>query len=177
MTAPTFWDFLSLDTDALVGLGVPRRAVVDRRFAATGHVRPISPRWLPTFGGWGGVLDVDELAERAGVERQVVIDYAKAKGLRYATRERRCTHAELAIRLWRDHRRDPAQSCRRFGVYPGERRILCAAAQVLIDDTEGGFETILRWRLPDLDARFADLGLRITPPRPGAIVLAMEAAR
>ena len=164
MNTLTFWDYLALSTDELVARGVPKRAVVDRRFAATGHTRPIGARWLRSFGGWGGVLDLDELADRVGVERQVVKDYAKAKGLRWATRERRRTHAQLAIQLWCDRHRPPDESSLRFGIYPGERRILCAAAQVLIDTTEGGIANLLRWPLRDLEARFAELRVDVSPP-------------
>ena len=177
MTAPTFWEFLTLSTDELVARGIPPRDVVDRRFAATGHVRPIGPRWLPTFGGWGSVLSADELADRVGTERQVVIDYAKAKGLRVATRERRWTHAELAIRLWCDRGNSPEASCLRFGVYPGERRILCAAAQVLVDATDGGFARMLGWSQGHLDARFAELGVSIQPPASILGRVGMEATR
>lgn len=164
MSAPTFWDFLARSSDELIAMGAPRRDVVDRRFAATGHVRPICPRWFSSYGGWGGVLDVDELAERVGVERQVVIDYAKAKGLRYATRACRRTHGELAILLWVDRARSPEESCKFFGVYPVERRVLCAAAQVLIDEADDGIDTVLRWTLAELDRRFAKLKVMLRPP-------------
>ena len=43
MSAPTFWEYLALASDDLVARGVPRREVVARRFALTGHVRPIGP--------------------------------------------------------------------------------------------------------------------------------------
>lgn len=157
MTGPTFWEFLTLDADALVALGVTRRTVADRRFAATGHVRPIGSRWIKSFGGWGGVLDLDALADKVGVERQVVIDYAKAKGLRYATRERRITHGQLALELWCDRGRDPAESCKRFGVFRAERRLLASMAQVLVDGEPGGFDAVLRWSLRDLDSAFEEL--------------------
>jgi hypothetical protein len=157
MREPTFWEFLTLDADDLVALGVPKRHVSDRRFAATGHVRPIGARWIKSFGAWGGVLGLDEIADKVGVECQVVIDYAKAKGLRYATRERHITHGQLALELWCDRGRDPAQSCKRFSVYPAERRLLASMAQVLVDTEPGGFDAVLRWSLRDLDAAFADL--------------------
>lgn len=157
MTEPTFWEFLTLDADDLVALGVRKRQVSDRRFAATGHVRPIGSRWIKSFGGWGGVLRLDEIADNLSVERQVVIDYAKAKGLRYATRDRHVTHGRLALELWCDRNRDPAESCRRFGVYPAERRLLCSAAQVLIDGEPNGFDCVLSWSLRDLDDAFGEL--------------------
>lgn len=157
MTEPTFWEFLTLDADDLVALGVPKRQVSDRRFAATGHVRPISSRWIKSFGGWGGVLGLDEIADNLRVERQVVVDYAKAKGLRYATRERRVTHGQLALELWCDRSRNAAESCSRFGVYAAERRLLCSAAQVLIDVESAGFDAVLRWSLHDLDHAFGEL--------------------
>ncbi len=49
-------------------------------------------------------------------------------------------------------------------MFAGERRLLCAAAQVLIDNIDGGIETVLRWPLRELDARFAKLNVRLTPP-------------
>lgn len=157
MKGPTFWEFLMLSTDDLVSLGVPRDRVVARRFEATGHVRPISAQWIKSFGCWGGVLSVDELADKVGVERQVAIDYAKAKGLRFATRHRRVTHAQLAIELWCDRGREPSESCRRFGVFPAERRLLCSVAQVMVDAEEDGFEAVLRWSLSDLDRALTEL--------------------
>lgn len=157
MRGPTFWEFLMLSTDDLVTLGVPHDRVVEERFAATGHVRPISAQWIKSFGCWGGVLDVDELADKVRVERQVAIDYAKARGLRFATRRRRVTHGQLALELWCDRGRNPSESCRRFGVYPAERRLLCSVAQVLVDTEDGGFEEVLRWSLRDLDRAFSEL--------------------
>jgi len=44
VSAPTFWEYLALASDDLVARGVPRREVVARRFALTGHVRPIGLR-------------------------------------------------------------------------------------------------------------------------------------
>lgn len=159
MKEPTFWEYLMLDGDDLVALGVPRRGISDRRFAATGHVRPISGRWIRSFGCWGGVLGVDEIADKLKVERQTVIDYAKAKGLRHATRERRVTLGRLALELWCDRGRDPTESLRRYGVYAAERRLLCSAAQVLIDCEPGGFEAVLGWSLRELDRTFAELDI------------------
>ncbi|MBZ0121179.1 MAG: hypothetical protein K8H88_29560 [Sandaracinaceae bacterium] len=164
MSKPTFWDFLARSTDELVAMGVVRARVVDERFAATGHVRPISWPWIKTFGSWGGVEPVDVIADRAGVEIPQVRDYTKGRGLKHATRHVHRSHAELAVALWCDRTRSPEESCRRLGVFPGERRLLCAAAQVLIDNIDGGIEVILRWPLRELDARFADLNVRLTPP-------------
>ncbi len=164
MSKLTFWDFLARCTDELVAMGVARSRVVEERFAATGHVRPISWPWIKTFGSWGGVEPVDVIADRAGVEIPQVRDYAKGRGLKHATRNVHRSQAELAIALWCDRARGNEESCRRLGVFPGERRLLCAAAQVLIDNIDGEIETILRWPLRELDARFAELDLRLTPP-------------
>lgn len=172
MSAPTFWDFVARSTDEIVAMGVARSRVVELRFAATGHLRPIAWPWIKTFGCWGGVEPVDVIAERAGVEIAQVRDYAKGRGLKHATRLVQRSHAELAFALWCDRRCRPEESCRRFGVFPGERRLLCAAAQVLIDATDGGVEAILRWPLRELQARFTELGVKLTPP---AAVLRGEA--
>lgn len=164
MTSPTFWDVISRSSDELATMGIARSQIVEQRFAMTGHVRPIGWPWIKTFGSWGATEPVDVIADRAGVEVPQVREYAKARGLRYATRNLRRTHAELAIALWCDRPRGAAESCVRFGVYAGERRILCAAAQILIDGTKGGIETILRWRAGELHARFAELAVRLHPP-------------
>lgn len=164
MSPPTFWDFLSRPNDELVAMGVSRRDIVARRFTATGHVRPIESKWIASVGMWGRTHSLDEIAERVGVERAAVKDYAKASGLRVATRSCRRTHAELAILLWADRAHSPEESSETFGVYPAERRVLCAAAQVLIDGVEGGIETVMRWKLPELDARFEALNINLRPP-------------
>lgn len=164
MSAPTFWDLLSRPSDELIAMGVPRRDVVARRFTATGHVRPIESKWIASMFMWGRTHALDEIAERVGVDQMVVKDYAKASGLRVATRSCRRTHAELAMLLWADRARSPAESSEAFGVYPAERRVLCAAAQVLIDRVEGGIETVMGWKLPVLDARFEALEINLRPP-------------
>lgn len=164
MSTPTFWDFLARSTDELVAMGVVRSRVAMERFAATGHVRPISWPWIKTFGCWGGVETVDEIADRAGVEIRQVRDYAKGRDLKHATRNVHRSHAELAVALWCDRGRTPEESCHRFGVFAGERRLLCAGAQVLIETTDGGIASILRWPLRELDARFEELQLRLVPP-------------
>ena len=66
--------------------------------------------------------------------------------------------------LWCDRDRRPAESCERFGCYPGERRILTATAQVLIDGVEGGVGTVTGWTLAELDRKFEELNVVMRPP-------------
>jgi hypothetical protein len=42
--------------------------------------------------------------------------------------------------------------------------VLCAAAQILVDVTQGGIVSVLSWNLGHLEARFAKLELRMQPP-------------
>ncbi|MFO0680505.1 MAG: hypothetical protein U0234_00575 [Sandaracinus sp.] len=164
MSAPTFWDYLTRPTDELVAMGIAKRAVVERRFAATGHVRPIESRWLVACFMWGRLHGLDEIGEAVGTDRVVVKDYAKAKGLHVATRACRRSPGELALLLWADRGRPPQESCARLGVLPVARRVLCAAAQELVDRTEGGIDAIAGWNLSHLDARFAELDVVLRPP-------------
>ena len=64
MNEPSFWDFLARSSKELIKMGVPQDEVVSRRFAMTGHVRPIQWPWIKTFGAWGSVLGLDDLAHR-----------------------------------------------------------------------------------------------------------------
>lgn len=164
MRTPTFWEHLLLPTPELVAMGVPLSNVVAERFAATGHTRAFSPEWAPTFGGWGRMATLSELAARAEKEVSEVRSYAKTRGLKYAPDDFTLTPAELAMRLWADRGRRPDLALRAFGVLPGERRILCAVAQVLVDSTDGGFHEMLEWKSEELERRFAKLNLSMQPP-------------
>jgi hypothetical protein len=157
-----FWDMLTRSTDELVAKGTAIEDVVDLRFAATGHVRPLSPRWLKSFGCWGSVLDLDEITAKVGVAREVVKDYAKGRGLRYATKNLRRTHAELALELWGDRARSPQESCQRFGCYPGERRLLLIAAQALVD--RWSTDCVMKWTIPELNSKFEALKVNFAAP-------------
>jgi hypothetical protein len=164
MKSVGFFQLLCWPTSRLVELGVAASAVTQLRFEETGHSRPLDPAWAPTFGWWGGVVGVDELAELSGKSAGRVRAYAKERGLRFAHKKLRRTHAELAMGLWSDRISPAAESCRRFGVLPGERRALCAAAQIIVDVTPGGITSVLKWPLHQLEARFAKLELRMQPP-------------
>ena len=161
----TFFEWLILPSSCLVERGIPAARVTTSRFEETGHRRPLDPSWAATFGAWGGVATPDELAERAGKSVERVRQYAKETRLRFANKNLRRTHAELAVALWCDRGSPPQESCRRHGVWPAERRILCAAAQILVDRTDGGIASILRWDLRKLEARFAQLNLEMRPPQ------------
>jgi hypothetical protein len=159
-----FFELLCWPNHRVVEHGVAASAVTKIRFEETGHRRPLDPTWAPTFGRWGGVANVDELADLSGRTAERVRGYAKESGLRFAHKNLRRTHAELAIALWCDRSAPARDSCRRFGVWPGERRVLCAAAQILVDVTPGGIASVLKWPLVQLEARFAKLELRMQPP-------------
>lgn len=161
----TFFEWLILPSSCLVERGIPAARVATSRFEETGHRRPLDPSWAATFGAWGGVTTPDELADLAGKPVERVRQYAKESGLRFANRNLRRTHAELAIGLWCGRSGPARESCRRFGVWPAERRILCAAAQILVDLTEGGIAPILRWDPRKLEVRFAQLNLAMRPPQ------------
>jgi hypothetical protein len=160
----TFWEWLLLPTPELVLRGVPLARVTPSRLEQTGHRRPMDLSWAPTFGSWGRVSDAEALAAQAGKSVERVKQYAKERGLRFANRNMRRTHAELAIALWCDRGSLPRDSCRRFGVLPGERRILCSAAQLLADATEGGITAVLKWPMLKLKAQFSVLKLEMQPP-------------
>jgi len=159
-----FWQLLLLSSRQLVELGVPVRDVPRRRFEMTGHVRALHPIWAPAFDCWGAVDDLDTIAMRTGKTASQVREHAKNAALRYATSKTRRSHAQLAILLWTDRARSPAESCKRFGVLAGQRRLLCAAAQELIDRQRGGIETVLGWDAPQLEKNFARLGVDLRPP-------------
>jgi hypothetical protein len=176
MKSVGFFELLLWPTTRLVEHGVAASAVARLRFEETGHVRPLDPAWAPTFGWWGGVADVDELAALSGKSADRVRAYAKERGLRFAHKKLRRTHAELAMGLWCDRTSPAVESCRRFGVLPGERRVLCAAAQILVDVTPGGIRAVSAWPLCHLEARFAKLELRMQPP-PEVLRLAVRSPR
>lgn len=159
-----FFELLCWPTSRLVEHGVAASAASRLRFEETGHAHPLDPSWAPTFGSWGGVAEVEELAKLSGRTVERVRAYAKERGLRYAHKKLRRTHAELAIALWCDRASPAAESCRRFGVWPAERRVLCAAAQIIVDVTPGGIAAVLKWPLHQLEARFVKLELRMQPP-------------
>lgn len=159
----TFWDYLLLPSERLIERGVHPRDVVRQRFEATGHVRALDAVWAPTFGCWGGVEDLDEIGRRASRTREQAREHAKGAGLRAASRHLRRTHAELAVLLWCDRSHSPEESCRRFGVLPGERRLLTAAAQVMIE-TAGGIEVVLSSTMGEIEAEFAQLAVPLRPP-------------
>ncbi len=158
-----FYELLCWPTARLVEHGIAAGAVTKLRFQETGHLRPLDPHWAHTFGSWGGVVGVETLAQLAGKPVERVRAYARERGLRFAHRALQRTHAQLAVGLWCD-RRTPEEACRTFGVWPGERRILCAAAQLLVDATSGGIAAVLKWPTPQLEKRFAVLDLRMSPP-------------
>ena len=160
----TFWEWLLLPTAELVLRGVPLAHVTALRFEHTSHRRPLDPSWAPSFGSWGRVADAESLARQVGKSVERVKQYAKDTGLRIANRNGTRTHAELAIALWCDRPSSPQESCRKFGVLLGERRILCSAAQLLVDATEGGIENVLKWPTSKLEAQFAVLKLEMRPP-------------
>lgn len=159
----TFWEFLLLPSERLAERGVPARDVARRRFEVTGHVRALDRAWAPTFGCWGGVEDLDEIARRAGRTREQAREHAKGAGLRAASRRLRRTHAELALLLWCDRAGTPQESCTKLGVLPGERRLLAAAAQVMIE-AAGGIGVVLAWTIGELEAEFARLSVSLRPP-------------
>lgn len=157
---PSFTDLLTLSTDTLVARGVPRRDVARLRRATTGHVRPLSERWLRALGRWGRTTPLYEIASLVGCDVREAEDYAKAMGLRWATSKRRLSQATLAVGLWCDRHRDLRVSCKHWGVLPAERMLLCAAAQALLDDT--GIETVLAWSAEKLDAEWMRRGLDVS---------------
>jgi len=160
-----FWSWLLFPSSKLVEIGVDARDVVRCRFEATGHVRRAPVVWAEAFFSWGSVESADEIALKTGHTAEQVRQYARDAGLRTATRTRRRTHAELAIALWCDRARTPRESCVHFGVPPGARRILCSAAQELVDTAEGGVKEVLGWQVTQLEQRFAALRLDLQPPR------------
>ena len=163
MTAVGFYELLCWPTRRLVEHGIAAGAVTKLRFQETGHTRPLDPSWAPTFGSWGGVGDVETLAQLAGKPVERVRAYAKETGLRFAHRNLRRTRAELAVALWCD-RTSPQEACRKFGVWPGERRILCSAAQLLVDASSDRFTSISKLPMHELERRFAALKLELKPP-------------
>lgn len=160
-----FWEWLLCSSSKLVELGVPCEAVVDLRFEATGHLRAAPVTWAYAYFAWGGVESVARIGEMTQHTSEQVRQYAKDAGLRFATRSRRRTHAELALVLWCDRHRSPRESCAEHGVPPGARRILCSAMQVLVDSAGGGVKEVLGWDLTKLEQQFADLRLDLRPPR------------
>ncbi len=163
MTAVGFLELLLWPTKRLAEQGLVSGSMSRLRFEETGPLRALDPSWAPAFGLWGGVATVDDIAERTGKSVESVRRYAKDTGLRYAHKKLQRTHAELAVLLWCDRSRPPRDSCRHFGVWPGERRVLCAAGQLLVDAV-GGIECVLKWNPRELEARFTRLDLRMEPP-------------
>lgn len=154
-------EYLSLSTHELVARGVAAREVTRRRQAMTGHRRAFSEKWIRAIGGWGGVLTLDEIAQRVGVDAAEARDYAKGLKLRAATRERRRSQAELAVLLWCDRHRPAHESCRAYGVLQVERVMYCTALQYLLDETGIDIEVLLMWSIDELRDRWRELELDI----------------
>lgn len=154
-------DMISMSTDDLVAHGVPRAEVAALRQSMTGHRRPLSPKWLRAVGGWGGVLTLQEIAARVGVETAVVRDYSKGMGLRAATQQKRRSQAELAVLLWCDRHCPSGASCVSHGVLPVERVLHCVALQYLLDDAGIGIGEVLAWTIAELRDHWTALDLDI----------------
>jgi hypothetical protein len=159
-----FWAWLLYPSTTLVALGIHPRDVVPLRFEATGHQRPVPVEWAEACFSWGGVETSGEIALKTGHTKAQVQQHAHDAGLRFATQKRRRTHAELALMLWCDRGRSPRESCKRFGVPAGARRVLCAAMQELVDKTNGDVKEVLEWPVTRLEFEFAALRLDLQPP-------------
>jgi len=157
--------FAVMRNDELVEHGVPAHVVTSERERLTGHVRRVQPRWALAIGYWGGVATLREIAEHVGVDIAAAREYAKFRGLRWRTKRRVYTPAQLAVLalVTPGSARDAAP---KLGVLPIEV-CMCRAAitEVLVHHTTT-LSALLHWSPNELERAWRDLGVRIEAPEP-----------
>lgn len=166
MKGPSFWQWLTLRRPELAGHGIPTAEVPRRRMRITGHDRPLTERWAQALGSWGRVLGKHDIARMVGRHPTQVKRYAESLDLRTATRKIQFKPTELALALWLERDRGPAESCRRYGVLRAERVLYCAGVEAVRRGHDASVEDLLHWSLLDFEEAWRRLGIRIGPPLP-----------
>lgn len=145
--------------------GLSAGVVTAERERMTGHTRRIQPQWAKTVGWWGGVKTLVDIAEHVGVEITTAREYAKYRGLRWRTRRRVYTHAQLAV-LALATPGTAREVAARLGILPVEACALRSAATEILVENETSLAEVMRWRIDDLEREWRRLGFRIEAPLP-----------
>ncbi|MGE3632202.1 MAG: hypothetical protein AB7P00_20040 [Sandaracinaceae bacterium] len=155
--------FATMTNAELVERGVPTDVVTAERERRTGHVRRIQPRWARTIGLWGGVADLQTIAERVDVEVAAAREDARYRGLRWRTKHRAFTAAQLAV-LSLASTGTSREAAARLGVLPVEACMYRAAATELLVHSQASLPVVLRWSPRDLERAWQELDLRVAAP-------------
>jgi hypothetical protein len=157
--------FAVMTNTELVERGVPEAIVTAERERMTGHVRRIQPRWARTIGMWGGVEDIAAIAEHVDVEIAAAKEYARQRGLRWRTKRRAFTPAQLAVIALATPGTAREVSAQ-LGVLPVETCMYRSAVTELLVQHETTLSTLLGWSPGELERAWRNLDLRIAAPEP-----------
>jgi hypothetical protein len=143
--------------------GMPSEIITYERERMTGHLRRIQERWAKTIGMWGGVAGIQEIADRAEVERNPAVEYAKLRGLKWRTKRRVFTPAQLGVLAMATpgSARDAAKV---LGILPIEATMYRAATTEVMTHYVTPLSVLLTWRVADLEAAWRRLDLRVEAP-------------
>lgn len=149
----------------LVEHGIPEDVVTTERERHTGHVRRIQPRWARTIGMWGGIADIQTIAEHVDVDVAAAREYARGRRLKSRTKRRAYTPAQLAVVAFATSgtSRDAAT---RLGLLPVEACMYRAAATELLVHHETTLAAVLDWSPNELERAWQNLDLRVAAPEP-----------
>lgn len=157
--------YATLKNDDLVAAGVVATEATSLRERFTGHRVRIGPLWAPTIGWWGGVRTLGEIADHVGRPAEQVKSYAKARRIRYATRNLRRTPAQLAVLALATQPAPARDAGPYLGIYPAEVCLYRAAMIELMTHFEVPYLDVLRWTSAELEQRWSTAGLSILPTR------------
>jgi hypothetical protein len=149
----------------LAAHGVPASGVTSERERMTGHVRRVQPRWAKSIGLWGGVADILTIAEHVGVTVEAAREYAKQRGLRWRTKKRAHTPAQLGV-LAMATPGTSREAAARLGLLPIECCMYRSAITEVLVYHCTTLSALLRWSPADLEHAWEDLELRIEAPEP-----------
>jgi len=155
--------YATMTNAELVTRGVPAASITSQRERMTGHVRRVQDRFARSVGWWGGVATLVEIAEHVDVDPAAAREYAKFRGLKWRTRRRSYTPAQLAVRALatRGAARDVGPQ---IGLLPIEVVVYRAAITDVLVQNEIDLATLLAWPVPDLEREWARLDLRVQAP-------------
>lgn len=157
--------FAVMTNTELIDRGVPADVVTSERERLTGHVRRVQPRWAKSIGTWGGVADIQTIAAHVGVDASAARAYAKARGLRWQTKKRSFTSAQLGI-LALATPGSSREAAERLGVLPVEAAMYRSAITEVLVQHEMTLSELLAWSPSDLERAWRNLELRVSAPEP-----------
>jgi hypothetical protein len=153
-----------MTNEDLVAQGVPAEVATAERERHTGHIRRVQPRWARAIGWWGGVATLIEIAEHVDVEIETAKAYAKFRGLRWRTKRRSFTHAQLSV-LALATPGTAVEAGLKLGLLPVEVCVRRSAATEVIVQSETTLAALLAWPPDVLEQAWRRLDLRIEAPR------------